>query len=382
MKKRLWHLAALAVPLLLFTACGKGPWEVVELELPAGETLAEAETHGGFHGDGESFLLLSFDPEGAAQLESQLDGAERWRPLPIPEDLTTLIWGGGSRGPCYTEEDGIQIPEAREGWYFFCSRSDSADFQTPGQLLELSLIHILQAAGGIENNDVVAIVSCMAHRLVSDDLRFFGAHLKDRYPGLCAHRLQLIDGRRPVDVTGDQQRTVPILGKPFCQLCRMCGLARTLQAAQQNHCGGRGLDAHPSALAAHEGAQLLVDDLDNLLGWGEALHHLGTHGLFRDRGDELFRHFIVDIRLQQRHAHFPHGCGDIRFAQLALLAQFFECLGELFAQTFKCQADSCLSLIFLNRFRRSPGPRPAQSLMRSAMERISCASFSISSDTT
>lgn len=77
-------------------------------------------------------------------------------------------------------------------------------------------------------------------------------------------------------------------------------------------------------LAAHQRHQFLVDDLDHLLGGGQALHDLLAHSPLRDLSAEVLGHLIVDVGFQQGHAHFPHGSLDIRFGQLAVSAQLFE----------------------------------------------------------
>ena len=77
-------------------------------------------------------------------------------------------------------------------------------------------------------------------------------------------------------------------------------------------------------LAAHQLGQFLVDDLDNLLGGGQAFHHFLAHGALRNLRAEILCDFVVDVRFKQRHADFPHRSLDIRFTQLAFAAQFFE----------------------------------------------------------
>lgn len=128
----------LLLPLFFFTACQKEPWEEIQVTLPDGNILAEVETHGGFHGDGESFLQLALYTEHAAEFEKQLAVAEGWAPLPLPEELQTLLWGGSfggvTYGPCTSAEE-IQLPQAAAGWYFFLDRRQVASPESLKQLL-------------------------------------------------------------------------------------------------------------------------------------------------------------------------------------------------------------------------------------------------------
>ena len=85
-----------------------------------------------------------------------------------------------------------------------------------------------------------------------------------------------------------------------------------------------------------------MDDLDHLLRRGEALHHFLAHGLFGDGGDEVLGDLVVYVGFQQRHAHFAHGRFDVALAQLALAAQLFKYLIQLFAERFKGQPAASL----------------------------------------
>src|SRR5699024_8047984 len=99
-------------------------------------------------------------------------------------------------------------------------------------------------------------------------------HLEDLGADLFADDLELLDGRRAVNVAGDEERAVALFLKIAGELCRVGGLAAALEAAHQHDAGGLRGELNPGVAAAHEGGQLLVDDLDNLLGGGEAFEDL------------------------------------------------------------------------------------------------------------
>jgi hypothetical protein len=64
--------------------------------------------------------------------------------------------------------------------------------------------------------------------------------------------------------------------------------------------------------------QLLVYDLDHLLRWRQALHHLDANRARFDPLDKVLDNLVVDICFEQRQPHFAHGGVDVGFRQLAL----------------------------------------------------------------
>ena len=177
----------------------------------------------------------------------------------------------------------------------------------------------------------------MGQRLFGDGRRFFSGQGEDRRTGLPAHHLQLVDSGRTVDVAGHQHRAAALLDVVFCELCCVGRLTVALQAAE--HDDGLTLvldDQAGGFLAAHQGNEFLVDDLDHLLGGGQALHDLLTHGTLRDLGTEILGNLVVDIGFQQGHPHLAHGGFDVGLGQLAVAAQLFEHTGKAVGQRFKC----------------------------------------------
>ena len=91
----------------------------------------------------------------------------------------------------------------------------------------------------------------------------------------------------------------------------------TLQAAHHDDGRDFGRNIDPGLFRAHQRSQFLVDNFDDMLSRGQALQHLGTDGLFGNAGDKIFCHLIVDVRLQQSEANFPHGLFHISLGQLS-----------------------------------------------------------------
>ena len=102
--------------------------QALDMDLTGGSQLAASDTHGGFLGDGLTFVSLQFsDDRVARELENRAD----WLPLPLSRTATALAYGleEGDRGwgPYVTGEDGeALIPPVQNGRYYFLDRHSDA----------------------------------------------------------------------------------------------------------------------------------------------------------------------------------------------------------------------------------------------------------------
>ena len=139
MSKKKWYIV-LVISTLLFALCScKGERtdstlhdisKVIGLDVSAGKVISEADSHGGFHGDGTAVAEIQFTD---AVLCEQIEDNEEWNPLPLTENLTALVYGiqteNSSVGPMIHDGDGTPlIPVVENGYYFFQDRhSQSTD---------------------------------------------------------------------------------------------------------------------------------------------------------------------------------------------------------------------------------------------------------------
>ena len=93
---------------------------------------------------------------------------------------------------------------------------------------------------------------------------------------LFAHYLQRwVDSGRTVHVAGHQQRPLAELAAHQArQLGAVGGFTGALQTHHHHNGGTLGGKGQPSIGAAHQGRQLLIDDLDDLLTGGQGVQHL------------------------------------------------------------------------------------------------------------
>ena len=117
---------------------------------------------------------------------------------------------------------------------------------------------------------------------------------------------------------------MPLLAEPQRQLAGQRGLARSLEAEQHDH-GRRVLgQAYPPRLATQDGDELLVDDLDDLLGRVEGLRDLSPERPLLDRRHEAADHGQGDVGLEQRDADLTAGLVDVGLGQPSLAPQVLE----------------------------------------------------------
>ena len=93
---------------------------VLGAEFSEARVLTHRDTHGGFHGDGDTFLKI--------QGRCSLPQSEYWHPLPAPEEVRRLMdW-------CRDEDGMPRIPEVEGGfWYFRDRHGRSTDPAQPGE---------------------------------------------------------------------------------------------------------------------------------------------------------------------------------------------------------------------------------------------------------
>lgn len=87
----------------------------LDLDLSRATLEEYRDTHGGFHGDGETFAVITLPEEAALGAESRMSyGAPWWKPLPLSGDGTRVLYGDGEGGPLCPET----IPRVEKGWYY------------------------------------------------------------------------------------------------------------------------------------------------------------------------------------------------------------------------------------------------------------------------
>ena len=109
----------LLLPVLLLASCTASPVkevsQVLDLSLPEGDVITDIDTHGGFHGDGESCVVLAFTPENGEALAEELAGRTDWQALPLGDPSAAVM---ESIIPLL-EDDGLDYTVPDQGWYWY-----------------------------------------------------------------------------------------------------------------------------------------------------------------------------------------------------------------------------------------------------------------------
>lgn len=129
MKKRC--VISLLLMLLLCGCASSGPLdeisEVIGADVRGGALAYLTDSHGGFHGDGETVARIQLTPEQAEAFLSGIQGNLQWHPLPLSENLSAAIYGrqtaAESFGPLFPEDT---VPLVENGCWFFYDRSSQS----------------------------------------------------------------------------------------------------------------------------------------------------------------------------------------------------------------------------------------------------------------
>ena len=168
------------------------------------------------------------------------------------------------------------------------------------ELLHERLVDV-EPTGRIQDHDVMAVLLGVLDAATTDLGRPRGHGLRvDRDAELLAERLQLLHGRGPLQVGGDQQRVLLlVLAQEQRELAAGRRLAAALQAAHHEHERRRVRSRQPDALAAEQVGQRVVEYLDELLARIDRRDDVLTQGALLDVGDELLGDLVVDVGLEQ-----------------------------------------------------------------------------------
>lgn len=89
-----------------------------EGELPTPRSGLYMNSHGGFHGDGDTFAELYFAPEDGKAVERLLEDSG-WLPLPATGLATSYIGDSPPCEICSMDGVGPVLPDAKSGWWRF-----------------------------------------------------------------------------------------------------------------------------------------------------------------------------------------------------------------------------------------------------------------------
>lgn len=163
MKKYLSMTLIAIVLIMSMTACGKKSAQdivsdALDLDVSDGVEASNVDTHGGFHNDGITSIVLTFNDD--AVLKTIRDNS-KWKTFPLDHTVQTLVYGvqdkTSSYGPYLTDDGEPLVPEIRNGYYLLIDRHAEKDKETGADILNR---HSFNFDLGIYDTDTDTLYFC------------------------------------------------------------------------------------------------------------------------------------------------------------------------------------------------------------------------------
>nr|PZN07310.1 MAG: hypothetical protein DIU64_12595 [Caldicoprobacter oshimai] len=101
-----------------------------DIKLPKGTVWERLyDSHGGFHGDGESLYRYTFTVEGETEFLSYIAKDGTWSSLPLSDALNLLMYGGtaGNRNYSYRIAEEVGLPKITNGYWKVVNKQGHRD---------------------------------------------------------------------------------------------------------------------------------------------------------------------------------------------------------------------------------------------------------------
>ena len=191
-----------------------------------------------------------------------------------------------------------------------------------------------EASGGVDNDHVVQLGLGFGepgqghcHGIASGAFKFAadtGVRGENWNAGALTVDLQLLDSIGALQISGHQERAVPLTLEPLGKLAGEGGFTGTLQTSQHDHGGWvfRQIDA--AGFPTKDGNQFLIDNLDDLLRRVQRLIDLGAECAFTNLGGEFTDHGHGNVGIQEGATNLTHGGIDVGLAEPTLATEVLE----------------------------------------------------------
>lgn len=119
-----WVAIGVLLIAVLFSSCrlplSRNNKSVMGFDPSAFSVVEERDTHGGFLGDGDYYLIL----DCSSNADEARKIIEDWKPLPLSENLQLIMYGGEKNGVQYGYDlaQNAQWPRIEHGCYQFADR--------------------------------------------------------------------------------------------------------------------------------------------------------------------------------------------------------------------------------------------------------------------
>ena len=141
------------------------------------------------------------------------------------------------------------------------------------------------------------------------------------YVELASERLELVHRGGAAEVGGDEQRALLALAEMQGEFGGGGRLAGALQSDEQQRGGQRRAGDDGAVPLAEQFDELVVNEFDDLLAWGDAAQRVGFGGALLDAGGEVAGDLEVDVGLEEREADFAQRLVDVGVGEPPLVAE-------------------------------------------------------------
>lgn len=124
MKKAVAIICTIVIFAFSLIGCGDKDTVAYNLKLNVsnGEVTESFDTHGGFNGDGTTFVKIKFSDNSAL---TQIENNNVWTPLPSDETVQALLYGDYGGFVC--DDDGNSlIPKIKNGYSMLIDKQDDS----------------------------------------------------------------------------------------------------------------------------------------------------------------------------------------------------------------------------------------------------------------
>ncbi len=132
-KKRFYLTLPLIISLLLFFSCAANfnprnadyVAEELGITISNAEEITNIENHGGFHGDGQTYIVLQFSDDS---LIKQIEKSEEWLPFPMSDVASEIAYGKENGYASFFprgDDDNSVLPKIQNGYYLLRDRQEN-----------------------------------------------------------------------------------------------------------------------------------------------------------------------------------------------------------------------------------------------------------------
>jgi len=128
-------IISLILPVFFSQSINKRMSKSLGIDIPGNIEIDYEDTHGGFHGDGETIANIKFGKSIAENIRKEMADNTDWNSLPLSESLEIMMYGGVKEGTDYTYNfaELLSMPRIVNGYWFYEDRQPESTLSRGNQ---------------------------------------------------------------------------------------------------------------------------------------------------------------------------------------------------------------------------------------------------------